>query len=203
MIREFDKIEFKVISTLITPIDQEEKIGSSSEVKSIELLIDGIKGNRHFGQTRQTRGHRENEVFGIEIARNGEKYEVANWRHWTAVSVDEMRELIISLSLEKLDVDELQLAKFLGANLLIEGIQSFTKLPAGTILSFSSGALLKIESENFPCVNPGLEIQRSFPDFKAQYFPKAAMGLRGVVGSVFREGDIQSGERGLLFLRKG
>jgi hypothetical protein len=191
-------LEGKVEQVFFTPqTDQEEKV--STQVDSIECDFEGILGDKHAGRTRMTKGFREQEVFGIDRPKEG-KTEVLNWRHWTAVSVEELQ--IIAERLEIKEFDVVKLARLVGANLLVSGIPNLTHISVGSLLVFPDGTKLKNEGENYPCVNPGIEINKAYPYVKAAHFPTKAWGLRGIVGTVFATGKIQAGETFKIYLRE-
>ena len=56
--------------------------------------------------------------------------------------------------------------------------------------------MLSIWSLNNPCRIPGENIQRHFEDIPkiGSRFPKASIGIRGVVGFTFRSGFIKRGD---------
>lgn len=52
--------------------------------------------------------------------------------------------------------------EWLGANILVRGIDRLTELPAGTRLLFPNGTGLICEGENLPCVHPGKMIEQFY-----------------------------------------
>jgi MOSC domain-containing protein YiiM len=184
-----NKISGKVEAVFLTA-DKNSVERPSKIQQSIKSDFSGINGDGHSGQTLMTKGYREQEVFGL--SRPDGKIEVANWRQWSAVSVENLKQIAEKMGLERVDVVEL--ATLLGANLLVSGIEDFTKISAGSLIIFPSGCIWKVEAENFPCVNPGIEINKVYPKVKAAKFPKLAWNLRGLVGTVFKPGEIKTGD---------
>jgi hypothetical protein len=88
----------------------------------------------------------------------------------------------------------------LGANICLEGFPNFSQLPKGSKLIFPSGAVLLVEEGNPPCAEMGARIAKVFSTNSGQpvegkFFPKHAMGLRGVIGVVDVAGVISVGDR--------
>lgn len=192
---------FKAIVEALFITPKNTSLKTSTIVDKILVNHEGIIDDKHFGFTRQTKGFREKEVYGIPSfdITNG-KVEFENWRQWSAVSIEEI--ILIAKALNLKEVEPVKLAQLLGANILISGIPYFTKLTPTSILHFSSGVMLKIEAENFPCVTPGIEISKIYPEVKAQHFPKAAWGLRGLVGRVSAAGEIKKGDEAIVYIKK-
>jgi hypothetical protein len=156
----------------------------------------GFKGDRHAG-TRIS-DVREWEQCGIPKG-----HEVANVREFSAISVEELTEIQEALALP----DRIPFG-CLGENLVISGIPELSKLPCGSLLTFSDGlnaprtSVLATWGANNPCRIPGQNIQERFPDIPkiAGRFAKAAMGRRGIVGFVFCSGFIKRGDRVTVLL---
>ena len=158
----------------------------------LEIDLEGFPGDKHRGFTRVCwKGDKDPEGT---VRRNE--------RQWSGVSVEELdivtRRMELSRPLE---------ASTLGANLCVEGIPEFSRLPHGTRLSFPSGAVLVVEEMNPPCKDMGEEIEavyRTVSDDPAdgRFFPKHSVGLRGVVGVVDVAGSIGSGDRVVMEVPK-
>ncbi len=117
-----------------------------------------------------------------------------NERQWSAVSMEELAEIT-----EALDLDRPLSATTLKANLCLEGVGNFSRLPKGTILRFPSGAELIVEEYNPPCFDMGKAIAadyetRSGKPLADTDFPKAAKLMRGVVGVVDVAGTVSAGD---------
>ncbi|MBS3902922.1 MAG: hypothetical protein KGZ30_00930 [Anaplasmataceae bacterium] len=153
----------------------------------------GIRGDRHAGVRLLDVREREMLAFGF---RKGT--EIANYREFSAVSMEELGEIALEMELPGGDIP----FGSLGENLVMSGIPRFTELPTGTMLFFRKNeeqlrtAVLVVWAENKPCEGPGEAIQGQFPDIPnlASLFPKAAIGRRGVVGSIYASGSIHAGD---------
>jgi len=162
-------------------------------VSKIQMIRgDGIRGDRHSGVRLLDVRERELLSFGF---RKGT--EIANYREFSAVSVEELGEIAQAMKLpEKIPFG------CLGENLVVSGIPKFTELPTGTMLCFRKSkeqlrmAVLVVWRENEPCQGPGEAIQEQFPDISnlASLFPKAAKDRRGVVGGIYVSGNIHVGD---------
>lgn len=176
---------------------QEQKV---SEVRTrIYSSLEGIEGDKHYGFVRETGGSREAEIFCRP--KNDKRIRVANWRQWSAVSLEEMIDLAEKLELSEDWSTAFRLASLLGANACISGIPHFSSVTPTSILAFPSDSLWMVISENLPCLHPGYSIEAEFPKIRASQFPKAAMGIRGLVGSVLLSGEVNTGDTVELRLR--
>lgn len=152
----------------------------SRAVPRLDLTFEGLAGDRHAGPTRAADARTPWHPRGTRIA---------NTRHVSVVSVEECALVAEALGLPDLD------PSLLGANLVSEGLEGLTQLPPGTRLQFPSGATIFVTEPNPPCRQPGRKIAAAFGDPALEFaFPKLAMGLRGVVGLVEREGAIALGD---------
>lgn len=160
-------------------------IGEKSEgaakqiVEEFCFTLEGIPGDRHAGFTRKADSR-------DTLLKRGTP--TRNWRQWSAVSVEEL-----AVIADRLEIPAIEGA-WLGANITFSGIESFTFLSKGTRIIFPSGATITIEEENEPCVGPGRELERIYPDLDARLFVKAAMHLRGVVGVVHCSGLVRTND---------
>jgi hypothetical protein len=86
-------------------------------------------------------------------------------------------------------------AGWIGANMLVRGIEHLSALPCGARLFCGAGAVLVNEGYNVPCRHAGAEIANAYPQrgLRDTDFIKAANGLRGIVVSVERAGAIAPG----------
>lgn len=157
---------------------------SKDESEQIEVDFNGIVGDHHAGASREAySGDREPKGTMLR-----------NDRQWSAVSVEELREIS-----ELLDLADPLAASTLGANLCFEGIPEFSLLPRGTRLKFPSGAALVVEEYNPPCMYMSAEIAakhktRSGESLGKGQWQKPASGRRGVVGVVDVPGVIRAGD---------
>jgi len=145
-------------------------------VQDMQIELDGIVGDRHRGFSRTT----------WEGDKEPEGTQRRNERQWSAMSTEEIQLISRNLALAT-NLD----AATLAANLCLEGIPGFSQLPRGTTLKFSSGAKLIVEEYNPPCTDMG-ETLTALPDKNS--FPRAAIGLRGLVGVVEVPGAIAVGD---------
>jgi MOSC domain-containing protein YiiM len=119
--------------------------------------------------------------------------EIRNTRQISIVSVEELALIAANMGLDGLQPD------WLGANLLVSGIPSFSQVPPSTRMIFDGGASLVVDLENSPCKYPGEIIERHHPGY-GDRFAKAALGKRGVTAWVEREGRISNGDSIRLFI---
>ncbi len=148
-------------------------------VRSIDLALDGVAGDRHAGFTRPAGPREPWYPRGAEI-RSG--------RQISIVSVEELD--AVSAAMETGPIA----AGWIGANLLIEGLPRLSFLPPGTRLFFEGGAAIVVEAQNAPCRHAGRAIARHTgrPGDEVS-FPKMARRLRGLVASVERPGAVVAG----------
>jgi hypothetical protein len=157
---------------------------SKEERASITVELDGIVGDRHRSLTRRCwAGDKQPE--GTQRR---------NERQWTAVSVEELKEISADMDL----VEPLTAAE-VGANLYIGGIAQLSRLPKGTVLRFPSGAELVVVEYNPPCHDMGkrlaaTRVTNSGDPLDSTAFPKAAKLKRGILGIVDVPGTIGSGD---------
>jgi MOSC domain-containing protein YiiM len=149
-------------------------------VATIEIGLQGIPGDRHYGFTRPA-GARERWYKGGTEIRSG--------RQITMVSVEDLAEIARRMDLPRID------PAWIGANIVVSGVPKFTLLPWGTRFFFGEGAALVNEGDNAPCRFAGAEIARHFPDRAGldMLFPRLAQSLRGIVASVERAGCVETG----------
>ncbi len=151
---------------------------------SIQLELDGVVGDRHRSFQRET-WERDKQPKGT-IRRNE--------RHWSAVSVEEIKHIE-----REMDLVEPLSAASLGANLCLEGVPDLSRLPRGSLLKFSSGVELMVEEYNPPCREMGRKLasihtSNSGEPLAETAFSQAAKFSRGVVGVVEVAGVIRAGD---------
>jgi MOSC domain-containing protein YiiM len=164
-----------VLATHIWPSTSELPI----PVEFLDLEFTGAIGDRHYGST-MTAGVREKKLFtkGTEIA---------NLRQISIVDRGELDRVAATLGIEAIDPG------VIADNIYTEGIDDLTSLPPMTRLEFSSGAILLLGGENFPCTIAGAMVHQAH-GARTESFPKAAMGLRGVTAWVERPAPIRPGD---------
>lgn len=145
----------------------------------LDLALDGIAGSRHQGWTMKADAR-------VPYLQRGTV--MRNTRAVSLVSAEDMAEAARRLGLERID------PRWVGANLIVEGIERFSFLPRGTKLMLDGGAILVIEAQNAPCRYAGGAIAQNTNKPAAELgFPKVATRLRGVVASVEHPGTVRSG----------
>lgn len=165
----------------------------SARAEKIEVRWSaGIKGDRH--SIVRTVDSREKELLSFGIPK---RTDIANHREFSALSIEELGEIARAMKLPRQIPYGL-----LGENIVVGGIPKLTELPTGTMFFFvgknneKRSAVLVVWGENTPCLAPGKAIQEQFPEVPnlAKHFPRAAHGKRGVVGSVYCNGEIHEGD---------
>jgi hypothetical protein len=152
----------------------------SERVSSLMLDALGVVGDRHAGATLRA-GPRQRGVPRGTV--------LPNTRQVSLVSVEESALLAAALGLPHLDFT------WLGANVEVDGVAAFTRLPPRALLRFEGGVVLRLEGENEPCRKAGRWIEAASGRPVEAAFVKAARGRRGVVGWVEHAGVLTEGER--------
>jgi hypothetical protein len=156
----------------------------TSAVETLPLGFDGILGDVHFGGTRRSGGRELWYARGTEIK---------NERQLSIVSAAEL-----AVIAERMGLAEVR-PEWIGANLLLEGVEHLSMLPASTLLFFEGGATLKVDSQNGPCQLAGRQValRAGMADQEAgsRLFPKVAKRLRGLVAWVEKPGVLTAGEQ--------
>lgn len=163
-----------VLATHIWPSTAEMPLA----VDVLDLDFNGAIGDRHYGATMQA-GVRQKKLFASGT-------EISNLRQISIVDRGELDRVAAALGIDRIDPG------VIADNIYTEGIDNLTSLPPMTRLEFSSGAMLLLGGENFPCTIAGAMVTRAHGARK-ESFPKAAMGLRGVTGWVERPAPIRPG----------
>lgn len=153
----------------------------STPIDAVEVTLEGIVGDRHAGMTRRADARTPFYPRGIEIR---------NSRQVSLVGEEELAALVEALGVPTIE------AAWLGANLVVRGIPTLSRLPPASRLFFPRDAVLVIADENHPCVYPGKAIQARYPEHPglAARFVSAALHRRGVVAWVERAGRIGAGD---------
>jgi MOSC domain-containing protein YiiM len=152
----------------------------SRPVASLALTFAGLPGDRHAGATR---------LSDARTPWHPRRVAIANTRQVSIVSIEECALIAGALRLPTLD------PAILGANIVVAGLEGLSQMPPATRLQFPSGATIFITEPNAPCRQPGRKIASAYGDPALERaFVKQAVGLRGIVGLVEREGVISTGE---------
>ena len=147
----------------------------------IMLAFGGFAGDRHFGLTRPACSRTPWHPRGTPIA---------NTRQISIVSIEECAAIAHDMGVARI------YPSWLGANLATLNIPNLSTLRASTRLVFPSGATLFITEENVPCRYPGKVIAQQYHQADlASEFVKKAMGRRGLVALVEREGLVTTDDR--------
>ena len=175
-----DILTAKVVSVHAGDKDLLEK----PERPSIRVELDGVIGDRH-------RGHMRKAWAGDKQPKGTLR---RNERHWSAVSHEELQQITRAM-----DLRYPLLPSTLGANLCIQGVPQFSRLPKGTLFRFPSGAELCVEEYNPPCHDMGRELAatqetNSGKPLSTTAFSDAARLTRGLVGVVEVPGEIFPGD---------
>lgn len=148
-------------------------------VQRLELDWGGAVGDRHHGLTMSSNA-RQAGVFPRGTT-------IRNHRQLSIVDEAELSEIAVNLGLEALD------AGVIADNICTRGIPNLTQLAPMTRLVFEGGAVIMLGGENLPCVIAGGLVNAHYGT-RAEAFPKAAMGLRGVTGWVEHPGVVAPGQ---------
>lgn len=148
-------------------------------VERLMVDFEGIAGDRHHGAARQADSRVPWYPRGTLIR---------NVRQVSLVAPDDL----VAIA-RRLGAAELR-PEWIGANLVVEGLADFTRLPPGTRLFFPGGAALAVEGENAPCRHAGRAVGEALGREGLDLaFVEAARGRRGLVAWVERPGEIVSG----------
>ncbi|QOR68116.1 MOSC domain-containing protein [Cytobacillus suaedae] len=173
------------VEAILVAYDSETFV--TEQVNEVNVEFGGIPGDRHFGMTRPADARQPMYERGSEIL---------NRRQLTIVSIEECK-----LIADQLGIPEVK-PEWLGANLLVSGMSEFTKLPMGSRLLFPDGTGLICNGENLPCIFPGREIQKAYPDIPKldKTFVLAGRKRRGIVCGVEKPGIIKKEDDIKLFI---
>jgi hypothetical protein len=165
------------IVALFATVDPEDFV--TARVERLSLRLDGLAGDRHAGFARASSSREPWYPRGTPIR---------NDRQLSILSAEELAEIARRLGL--MDVDP----RWIGANLVVEGIPRVSFLPRGTRL-VAGAAAIHVEDQNAPCRIAGRSLARhAGRDDLELGFPREAKRLRGVVASIERAGDIAIGD---------
>ena len=157
---------------------QDENI-RSAPLSEIWATYGGQEGTVHGGATRAS-CVRVTDMYD-------EGTEIRNVRQFSVLSAEELMLIASDMGLDRIEPE------WLGASIVIEGIDDFTHVPPSSRLQTQDGTALVIDMLNLPCQYPGREIERDHKG-KGRRFVKAATGRRGVTAWVEREGPLRVGD---------
>lgn len=170
----------RVVSLLLNSDDSDL---TSDPIASVSVDYGGFVGDVHSGLTRPS---------CVRVRRQyPEGTEIRNTRQISALSAEDLAQIASTM-----EIDHIEPA-WVGANLIIEGIPRFSKLPPSSRLIFDNGTSLVVDMENAPCKYPGDIIERHHAG-KGKRFAQAAIDRRGVTLWVERAGEIAVGDTATL-----
>ncbi len=170
-------------------------------VEEAYFTMQGPRGDKHAGFYRQLSGHDIDYVRTSNLKRGDP---IFNWRTWTGLSVEEIREIERKLG-------HVIPQGCLLENIVVEGIPNFSKLPPTSRLVFPEfpaahpddsdrQAVLAVWEENTPCKVVGKRLEDHHGvDGLMTRFREAAEGLRGVMGLVLSPGKVKVGDFVLVY----
>lgn len=164
-----------VVAVHVWPTDSPTPI----PVDQLELTFAGVVGDRHFGETMAS-DTRQSKVYARGTT-------IRNHRQASIVDTGELETIASRMGIPRLEPG------VIADNICTSGISDLTSLPRMTRMEFGSGAVVILGGENFPCVIAGGLIEDAYGT-RAESFPKAAMGLRGVTGWVDLPGVVRPGD---------
>jgi hypothetical protein len=168
------------VAAVLVCHSHEKSAFATTRQPQVTVTLEGFEADRHSGLTL---------LSGSRTPRYPRGTQIRNDRQVSIVSVEELAKIQAALG-----VPELR-SEWLGANLVLQGLPKLTQLPPSTRLYFAQGVTLVIAQSNAPCTNPGKIIRDYYhqPGLET-LFPKAALGLRGVVAYVEKSGLIAEGD---------
>ncbi len=164
-----------VVATHVWPRDHE----TPASVDQLILDWGGPVGDRHHGLTMNS-DVRQKPVFerGTEIR---------NHRQVSIVDLSQLATIAANLGIERIDPG------VVADNICTSGLPDLTAVAPMTRLVFSSGVVLLTGGENMPCTIAGRMVAAAHGG-RAEAFPKAAMGLRGITAWVEHPGIVRPGD---------
>lgn len=145
-------------------------------VDEMALTFAGLKAESRAGLTRPS--------CSRVVGQYPRDTEIRNTRQVCMISAEELAQIAANMGIEAVD------PAWLSTSIVIEGIPDFTLIPPASRLIASNGTSITVDMENRPCHLPARVIDEDMPD-KGCAFKLAAKGLRGVTGSVEREGMLR------------
>lgn len=151
----------------------------SEPLTSVDVGWDGAPGEFHAGRTRPACVRVKDQ--------HPANTEIANVRQFSVLSAEEL----VAIA-EEVGVGEVR-PEWLGASLVVEGIDDFSCLPPSSRLQSETGVTLVVDMENRPCIHPGKELEKDHKGF-GKLFKPAARHRRGVTAWVERPGMLRVGD---------
>ena len=176
--------DIKVVTLGYSPSQRKSTI-KSRRCESLEISLGGIVGDIHEGEQRRA-------CVRVKALHPRDTL-IKNERQITMVSVEELRQIAQKLGVSEFD------ERWLGANLLIEGLPDLSHLPPGSRLQGPSGVTLVADLQNHPCS----VVKRTINEAQSgagEGFIEAAKGLRGITLFAERSGTLFVGDTLTLYL---
>lgn len=152
----------------------------STPLEAVEATWEGFAGECHGGLTRPS--------CSRVTSQYAKGTEIRNVRQLSVLSDEELAAIAATIGLEVLP------PHWVGANLVLRGIEGFTDVPPSSRLISDGGVSLTVDMENAPCQLPARVIEDLAPGH-GKGFKAAARGRRGVTAWVERPGTLRLGER--------
>lgn len=172
--------EFHATITWLGRVAEQDSDIRSIPLDAIDMTWEGMAGEIHAGRTR------------LSCSRVTTQYkrgtEIANVRQFSILSSEDLDAIAAAIGLEQVAPE------WLGASIVVEGIDDFTHIPPSSRLQAENGACLVVDMLNLPCQFPAKEIDKDHPGH-GKAFRRAAKGRRGVTAWVERPGRIALGDR--------
>lgn len=165
----------RVVATHVWPEESELPVS----IETLALDWGGPIGDRHHGELMSS-NVRQASAFARGTT-------IRNHRQISIVDVGELAHIATALGIAQIE------AGVIADNICTEGIDDLTALPRMTRMVFPSGAVIMLGGPNAPCTIAGAMVAKAYGS-RAESFPKAAMGLRGVTGWVEHPGTVRSGD---------
>ncbi|MFK7862136.1 MAG: MOSC domain-containing protein [Granulosicoccus sp.] len=153
---------------------------STNSVSTIDVDYGGFVGDSHSGVTRAS--------CVRVVSQYPKGTQIRNTRQISALSSEELESIRNTMELDTLNPE------WVGANLVLEGIPEFSKIPPSSRLIAPNGTSLVVDMENAPCRFPGDIIEQHRPGFGVK-FPQAALNRRGVTLWVEHTGVLKTGDK--------
>jgi hypothetical protein len=171
------KLLGRIVAVFVTA-DVTSKGFQTDTVAGLTLALDGIEGSRHRGWSMPADARVPYLPRGTPMR---------GTRAVSLVSVEDMAEAAARLKIARID------PRWIGANIVVEGIERLSYLPRGTKLFCDGGAILTVEGMNAPCRGAGAAIaaQTGRPEIELD-FAKVAQRLRGLIASVEHPGIVSA-----------
>lgn len=150
----------------------------SNPQDALQLGFEGPSGECHGGITRPSCSR-----VKLQYPRGTE---IGNARQLSILSVEEMSATAAEMGIDRIAPE------WTGANIVIEGIPHFTKIPPSSRLIFENGTSVVNDMQNGPCKFVAEEIEKHYPG-QGLRFPSVAREKRGICGWVERPGTLSIG----------